>query len=133
MKLRPLIMDSAAKAEVARVKAHAESNRYRPDRGDPTPGDNPAYVARLGSYRVVFTMTEQKGELWRHLSVSVPGGKLPNPAAVFMIADAFGFTGWSDKRLLEPGPDWGVGHDAIAHCIVVAQSLGAAVAREKLT
>jgi hypothetical protein len=124
-------MDAAAKAEIARVRDHAEANRYRP--GDPVPGDNPAFVARLGTYRVVFTLTEERGQLWRHLSVSVPGGRLPHPAAVFMIADAFGFTGWDDKRLTSPGPDWGVGHDPDAHCIVVAQSLGAAGAREKLT
>ena len=121
--MRPLIIDAHALAEIARVKAHAEAHHYR--RGDPTPGDNPKFVARLSTYRVVFTVTHSDDMVLRHLSVSVPSTKWPNPAAVFMIAHHFGFTGWDEAKPSEPAKDWLCGMHNREHCIVVAQPIAA--------
>ena len=45
--------------------------------------------------------------LFRHLSVSVPmPGRYPNPIAVWMIADLYGFTGWSPEMGVKIPPDW---------------------------
>lgn len=123
--MRPLIIDDRAKAEVARVHAHAEANPYFP--GQATPGDNPQFVAKLGTYRVVFTFTHADQMVYRDLSVSVPSSKLPNPAAVFMIADLFGLTGWDETRPSDPGKDWLIHHSRIEHCIRVAQPIAADV------
>lgn len=72
------------------------------------PGDYPEYVLTLHSYRCVFTWTEGgKGTIFRQLSVSVPGGKLPNLLAVFTLATEFGLTGWSlHPHGHQPPPDW---------------------------
>jgi hypothetical protein len=113
--MRALIMDDAAKAEVARVKAHAEAHHYYPGRA--TPGDDPKFVARLSSYRAVFTYTHADGMVYRDLSVSVPSKKLPNPAAVFAIAGMFGFTGYDITNPTEPGTGWLLHHSEQEHCI----------------
>lgn len=117
--MRPLIIGPQAKVDAARVVAHAEANPYRP--GQPTPGDNPAFVAHFGTYRAVFTITHAEGLVYRHLSVSVPSRKYPNPAAVFMIADLFGFAGWNEKAPSEPGNGWMLNLNKDEHCVVVAQ------------
>jgi hypothetical protein len=121
MRMRPLIIDARALAEVARVKAYAEAHHYRP--GDQTPGDNPKFVAKLSTYRVVFTITHSDAMVWRHLSVSVPSTKWPNPAAVFMLAHHFGFTGWNESKPSDPGKEWLCDMNKREHCIVVAQPL----------
>jgi hypothetical protein len=122
MSMRVLVIDDTAKAEIARVREYAEANPYY--QGGPTPGDNPAYVAKLGDFRAVFTITHAKtGEVLRHLSVSVPGTKLPHPAAAFMIADAFGFTGWDATKPAEPGKDWMFGAHHVERCAVVVQQI----------
>jgi hypothetical protein len=104
--MRPLVIDDSAKAAVARVKAYAEANHYYPSPGQPIPGDNPNYVVNLSTYRTVFTYTHAGGVVYRDLSVSVPSTKLPNPAAVFAIADMFGFTGYNPSNPTKPGEDW---------------------------
>jgi hypothetical protein len=124
MKMRPLIIDDHALAEVARVVTHAEAHHYRA--GQPAPGDNPNFVADLSTYRCVFTFTESDQLLWRHLSISVfPSDKYPNPAAAFMIADLFGFTDW-DQQTIDKAPDsWLVQVDEDDHCITLAEPIGA--------
>jgi hypothetical protein len=123
MKMRPLIIDDNAKAEVARVRAHAEANPYRPVASGNVPGDDRRFVAHLGSYRCVFTYTHSDGGVWRHLSVSVPSKNYPNPAACFAIADLFGFTGW-DHRTIDRAPDgWLLNISKPEHCVVIAQAV----------
>jgi hypothetical protein len=117
--MRPLLLDDAAQAKAAEVVAYAEQHHYRP--GDPTPGDNPRFVANLSTYRAVFTYTHADGMIYRHLSVSVPGKKFANPAAVFAIADLFGFTGWDQKRIDRVPKGWICDVKDDEHCIVVAQ------------
>lgn len=121
--MRPLVIDDAARAQIARVLAYAEDNPYVP--ADPTPSDNPNYVAHLGTYRCVFTFTNMPEACYRHLSVSVPGAKYPNPAAVFMIAHEFGFTGWDEKHIDRLPDGWMMNVNEAEHCVVLGQERGA--------
>lgn len=125
MNLRPLVIDDNAKAKVARVLAHAEQHHYRIDAGGPPPGDDERFVAQLDTYRAVFSFTHAEGGVYRHMSVSVPGGKFPNPVAVFMIAQLFGFTGYDESKPFEPGPQWGVTTCDHHQAVVVSQPIGA--------
>jgi hypothetical protein len=119
--MRPLLIDEVARAKVALVVAYAMDHPYHP--GDPVPGDNPKYVTHLDTYRCVFTFTHAYGEVWRHLSISVPSEDYPNPAAAFMIATEFGFTGW-DERTIDGIPSgWRVDVSKTEHCIVLAQKV----------
>lgn len=119
--MRPLLIDDAAKAEAARVLAHAETHPFHVG-AKWIPGDDPGFVADICTYRCVFTYTTNGGVTFRHLIISVPGAKYPNPAAVMVLADAFGFTGW-DGDLQKPPVDWGATVDEKAHCVVVVQSI----------
>jgi hypothetical protein len=99
MRIRPLIIDAVARAKIAHLIEHAEGHHYHVG-VDPIPGDDPAFVIHLDTYRVVFTFTEDHGQLWRHLSISVPAPeKYPHPAATFTIAQEFGFAGWDGATL----------------------------------
>lgn len=118
MTMRPLIIDNHARAEVARVIAHAEAHHYR--KGQPVPGDDPAFVVYLNTYRCVFTFTDTVGILWRHLSISVPE-RYPNPAAAFMIADLFGFTGWDQHTIDRPPDSWLLDINDVERYVMLAQ------------
>lgn len=119
--MRPLVLDEKAKKQVATVTAYAAEHPYIP--GQPTPGDNPNFVVKFGTYRSVFTFTHINGLVYRHLSVSVPSVKYPNLTAVLAIADLFGFTGW-DKQTIDHLPDGWMGSvKEDEHCIVVAQPI----------
>lgn len=121
--MRPLLIDDAAKAKAASVVAYAKDHPYSP--GQPTPGDNPHFVAKLDTYRAVFTFTKSDGGLWRHLSVSVPSAtKYPNVAAVFSIAALFGFTGWDERTINQAPTGWHIDISHRDHCIVVVQAIG---------
>jgi hypothetical protein len=69
--MRALVIDAEAQAKIAHLIEHAEQHHYHPE-VDPVPGDDPAFVVHLNTYRVVFTFTVFANTLWRHLSVSVP-------------------------------------------------------------
>jgi hypothetical protein len=118
--MRPLIIDDAAKAKVARVLEHAEANPYH-FRG-PVPGDDPRFVAELNTYRAVFTLShDPEGKVWRHLSISVPSKNYPNPVAVLTIAELFGFTGWDGRTIDQLPLDWILDVKTQEHCVVVMQ------------
>jgi hypothetical protein len=118
---RVLVIDDIARAQAARVLAHAEANPYRP--GDPVPGNQPGFVAHFGDYRSVFTYTHANRRIFRHLTVSVPTpGKYPSPIAVFEIANLFGFTG-HDGMSVTPPLDWTWAVKPAEHCIVVLQAM----------
>ncbi|SRR6266702_204536 len=121
MRMRPLVIDDTARAIAARVLAHAKAHHYRPGPGQMAPGDDNRFVARLGTYRAVFSFTHSDGGVWRQLSVSVPSTKFPNPAAVFAIADLFGFSGYDEKVFMKPGPNWMIEVNDAEHCVVVAE------------
>src|ERR1700745_1054225 len=108
MKLRALVIDEEARKTVRRVVefAEAEAHWYEPYQGDfSAPGDDSRHVAMLGTYRCVFSITlAPDGQLYRHLSVSVPGEDFPNPYALYTIAELFGFTGWDQSN--DPPQSW---------------------------
>lgn len=119
--MRPLVIDDAARSEAARVIGHAEAHHYYPGKMG-TPGDDPAFVAKFGTYRSVFTFTHSDGAVWRHLSISVPSKKFPNPYAAYMIAELFGFTGWNGKTV-EPPEGWLMNVNDREHCITLVQPI----------
>ncbi len=119
--MRALVIDDAAKAAAQRVIAHAERHHYEPGRSKWVPGDDDRFVARLGTFRCVFTFTRSRGRLYRHLSISIPGSKYPNPAAAFMLADLFGFTGWDENEPGCPGDGWGMAINQPDQCVVLVQ------------
>jgi hypothetical protein len=119
--LRPLIIDETVKTRVREIVDFAASNHYYPGRSEVMPGDDPRHTVYLLSYRCVFSFTvDPEGELFRHLTVSVPGKKYPNPFAFFIIAELFGFTGW-DGQSLKPPSDWQVGPHQVDRCVVAIQ------------
>lgn len=122
MNMRPLILGAAEEARAAEIIAHADQHHYIPGPGVPPPGDDDAFVANLnGGYKAVFSFTEADNGLYRHLSVSVPGAKLPNPIAVYAIAEMFGFTGWDGTSMNIP-ENWSVGMEQHGiRAIIVAQ------------
>lgn len=99
--MRALIVDDKAKAELARIAAHADKHRITKRvlkatmRGEIAPaGEAPGYTCHLtDGFKVVFSLEEQGPTGWcRHLSVSVDGDAYPNVAAVDEIAGLLGFT-----------------------------------------
>ena len=102
MKLRALILDENARAEVARLRGYAESNRVSLDdlqRCQEHPelavGNNPSHVIIIPQgYRVVFSVEEQPAGLAEHLSVSVLPHQpdvWPSVESVVQIALEFGW------------------------------------------
>lgn len=103
MTIRPLVIDGEAKAEIARVKAHAEANfitfdemKAKAEAEVPPPaiGDDPNFSCQLKfGYRVTFSVEKQPMGWCHHISVSVDEkGKYPNEAAVTTIMKEFGMT-----------------------------------------
>lgn len=124
MKVRPLLITDAVRAEVARVMVHAERERftldellqrcrgetfrdgqYNPSQDIPAIGDDPGHCCEIPfGYRVVFSIEEQMPPLgWcRHISISVDeDGMLPSEVAAMEIARLFGFTDDPKKCYLE--------------------------------
>lgn len=128
--MRPLVIDDVARAKVQRVLDHAQKREawYEVIYGrsqQSTPGDDSRYSTHLGTYRCVFTYTLDAvhGQLFRHLSISVPSEKYPHVAAVLAIAELFGFTGWDGRRIDRLPEGWIGSVDERQHCIVIAQEL----------
>ncbi len=122
-RMRPLVIDDAARALAASVRAYADAHPYRPGPGVKPPGDNPEHVALINTFRVVYSLTEAGGQRFRHLSVSVPGTKWPNPAVIWTIAELFGFTGWDQQAIDKPPDGWMMELDKVNRAVVVAQEL----------
>jgi hypothetical protein len=130
-----VIINDEARATAARVVAHADQNHYYPETGASSPGDDEYSVAKFGSYRTVFSFTHYGNSIYRHLSVSIPWPDWsPNPVAVFMIADLFGFTGYDRSRADDPPKDWTVGvcDNPECNCLVVVQPCGFGGPKEML-
>lgn len=121
--MRALVIDGYAKAQVKRVLDHAldPKHYYMPHRDARVPGDDSRFVCHLNTYRAVFTITvDRGGNLWRHLSISVPSKDYPNPFAAYTIAEMFGFTGW-DGKSANPPDGWVIRVDEGDHCIALGQ------------
>jgi hypothetical protein len=105
--MRALVMDDEAQRKVDTVVAYAMSHPFSPAKdSDPrkAPGNNPQLTVHLNSYRCVFSFSFIEGNLFRHLTISVPQdagkpGAYPSPEATSMIAGMFGFTN-SDAGML---------------------------------
>ena len=122
--LRALVLDDEAKAKVAKIKAYAEAHPYVPGPHAVIPGENPNCWGMFNSYKVVFSITKSDGMDWRHLSMSIPGGKYPHPLAVFSMCELFGFTGWDGKSIEMP-PGWaGKTEKRPTKCVVIVQMCG---------
>lgn len=125
MSLRPLIIGPEEKKRVENLVKFASDRAhwFHIGKSDWTPGDMPEYALDLWTYRCVFTWSVNMGIVLRHLSVSVPAaGKFPRPAAAFMIAELFGFTGWDGKtEKLPEGWAMHVVKDAPIPNLVLAQ------------
>lgn len=101
--MRALLMDDIFKQKLAKIKAYAEAHPFTIiDIADmlqgnkPPPGANPYHVALLEvGYCAVYSIEENRdGATYRHLSVSVRGGKLgalPNHEACNEIMKELGF------------------------------------------
>lgn len=121
--MRLLVIDEAAKQEVRRVLDYAllPENWYRPGKDRRVPGDDPRFIARLNSYRCVFTITEYPTAVFRHVSISIPvQSHFVNPYAAYTIAQLFGFTGWDEKAIRVP-ESWLLDVNKRDHCIQLMQ------------
>lgn len=119
--MRLLLIDEVTKIRISEVVRFASTNWYRPGYSETVPGEDSRHVLMLNSFRCVFSFTREfNREIYRHLTVSVRGGKYPNPIAFYVIADLFGFTGW-DGRSTEHPLDWKLDLDPEDRCVVVAQ------------
>lgn len=100
-------------AELKSLRAYAEepAHYYRPERGDGPPGDKKEYRRMLHAvgaedgkphkFKVVFSITENKGKRFRQASLSLDGfknKKYPHPDVSLLICQELGFigepTGW---------------------------------------
>jgi len=118
--MRVLIIDSYAKEEADKVVKFAfrPENLYRPGTTARIPGNVRKHILVLGDYKIVFSLTRdpQTGEVFRHLSMSVPTlGAFPHPAAITEVIDLFGFKGGLCNCQLDA--------NRVDNCITVAQNL----------
>ncbi len=129
MALRPLVISPQERKAVNELVAFAskKENWYDPSKHNWSPGDREEYRIILTTYRTVFTFTKMPNKpVFRHLSISVPSGKLPHELAAYTIAEMFGFTGGKEERgiIVAPGKDWQIAIDERYPCITMAQSVG---------
>lgn len=117
MPIRALIIKPEVKDAVQGIVDFASKpeNWYHPMEGASPPGDDPRYCILLNTYRCVFSFTESRGSIYRHLSVSVPvKGKLPNPVAFNEVAKLFGFPDMNSKT----HGQYQIAHKEDENCIV---------------
>ena len=124
-----LFISPEERARVEAVARHAErpENLYLPGKSDWTPGDTADFGCNVGSYRLVFTITQDAEGTYRHLTVSSARG-YPSRLAVFTLATWCGFTGGKvdDNGVgftLLPGPFWMFGAHDTERCVVVIEPL----------
>jgi hypothetical protein len=132
--VRALIIGPDEQRRIRKVLAYAldRDHYYHPGITPVIPGHNPRYVAEIpDGFRCVFTITAHQAQLWRHLTVSLSGGRetdmYPSPEASVMIAKEFGFTASDDSldvivRAQRDGWMVSTGHKD-EHCIVLIQPL----------
>ena len=120
--MRLLVIRDEQRKQIKKVLEYAEQHHYYPQNEDAVvPGEDPNLVIFLNTFRVVFSYTHADGCIFRHISIGLPGNKLPNPVAVNIIAHSFGFTGWDERKPQEPGADWMGQVDECTPCVAVVQ------------
>lgn len=121
------LSDESKKAIESLVEfASRPENHYRVGTSKWDPGDRPEFVHHVNTFRLVFTVTDGRGVLYRHMTVFAPAkSKMPNPLVAFTLATWCGFTGGKrkEKVTIKPGPDWGIGAHKKHHCIVLTQKI----------
>ena len=133
--MRILDISPAAKRRAAKVVAHAKKrvNWYNPSVAgwmNRIPGHDRRHQCKLNTFRCVFSYTVDtaQNKVMRHLTVSVPSEKFPNPVAIKEIAKMFGFTGAGEAVAATFPEDWYVNikedHQVDDNCIVVGQDTG---------
>jgi hypothetical protein len=137
--IRPLILGPAERASIQEVLTFAArpENHYRPLAGHAVPpGEKASYIREFGlpgrRCRCIYSITVASNErLYRHLSIAIPGmatplgnqslhSVAPHPIACWMLATAYGFTGW-DGVSQHPPAEWAV--DLPGFCVAIAQKL----------
>ena len=78
-----LMISAPMMREIEKVVAFADAHRYHPD-VDPPPGFFAEHSVQLGPLRCVFSITEHRSTVVRHLSMSIEEGppQVPHPATV---------------------------------------------------
>lgn len=97
----PLVIDAAAKADIAGVIEYAHDNFLDETLMESimasgwAPGDVDEYSCNIKfGFRVVYTVEKHPGGWCRHLSMSLnKEGRCPSPPAVDMMLEEFGFQG----------------------------------------
>ena len=126
--VRPFVVDDALKEACRCLREHAEKteNWYVIGKSAWVPGDRPEYVVQTEfGFQFVFTIThvpEYSKLPYRHMTISVPGGRYPHNLVVWTVAHLLGFTGATveDDIATEPGP-WGIEVNENEGCVVVGQ------------
>lgn len=127
----PMMIDEAEFEKLDSLKAYAEQpeHYYRAETDKTMPGDREEYTRALMAtalpdatargYKVVFSITENKGHIFRQLSVSIHGGppdRWAHPVICEIFAKRLGFTGnWRT--------DWIVYRDDPVRALVFCQEL----------
>ncbi len=95
MTITALELGADARRQLNRLASFAiqPENFYRPGPDAAPPGDDDRFVVTSGTHRIVFSVTVMNEKSYRHLSVSIFPGDMPNPASVFTIAHLLGFQG----------------------------------------
>jgi hypothetical protein len=123
--MRPLVLDTELKKRILEVVQFARGNIYRPGFSENAPGDDARHVVAIfKGYWAVFSFTEDPHDppdLYRHLTISVDGPNYPSPLAAFMIAEAFGFTGWKMEMGEKMPADWMGNVNKEEHCVILLQ------------
>jgi hypothetical protein len=124
--MRGLVIDEEVRGRVQRVLAYAEQNVYHPRKGR-LPGNDARLVLQLNTYCCVFsyTMDQSTGDLYRHLSISIPReGYMAHPVVVAELAGLYGFSGHEqgvEARLANGA--WLINVNKQDHCIVLGEKL----------
>jgi hypothetical protein len=104
----PMMLTDVEIAKLDDLKIYAEQpeHYYLVERGDAVPGDKPEHARELMAlvpsdrtervFRVVFSITENKGKRFRQASFRLhggPGGRVPHPQVIEMFCHHLGFQG----------------------------------------
>lgn len=113
--MRALILNDGIRRQIKRVIEHARAHpvplarmREIAEGKVKAVGYDRRFACEIPvGYRTVYSIEEHPGGWMRHISISVPGGKLPHPAAVAEIMREFGFSGGMEdcERWIEQTED----------------------------
>jgi len=104
--MQALIIDDEFKSRISQLREFASrpENLYKPGPGAACPGDNPNFVVKSGTIRIVFSLTSFEDtdrpptftgeDIYRHVSISANNQRsAPHPILVREILNLLGFVG----------------------------------------